>query len=150
MDCSVHPNAMVSFDFSSLSTIHKSVQRNSRTPKRKIRMDINKNALQSYFENDFSGANNEPGPSYQPESSMSGPNFQGFSTQSHVSREPLIQLQDLLPTPDYRVISPQSEAGVSGMATNKAKLKGLSTHIRIVSLGKSKMMQISLLSLFWQ
>ena len=121
MDCSVHPNAMVSFDFSSLSTIHKSVQRNSRTSKRKIRMDINKNALQSYFENDFSKANNKPGPSYQPESSMSGPNFQGFSTQSHVSREPLIQLQDPLPMPDYRVISPQSEAGVSGMVTNNIK-----------------------------
>ena len=56
MDYSLHPNAMVSFDFSPLSNIHKSVQRNSRTSKRKIRVDINRNATQAFLESgqDFS------------------------------------------------------------------------------------------------
>ena len=50
MDYSLHPNAMVSIDFSPLSNIHKSVQRNSRTTKRKIRVDINRNATQAFLE----------------------------------------------------------------------------------------------------
>ena len=50
MDYSLQPNAMVSIDFSPLSNIHKSVQRNSRTSKRKIRMDINRNATQAFLE----------------------------------------------------------------------------------------------------
>ena len=106
MDYSVHPNGMVSFDYSSLANIHKSVKRNSRTSKRKIRMDINKNALQSSFESGRDFPN-----------SASGPTFQGFETQSPVSGEASIQIQDLPTTPDYRVISAQSEiaAGASGM-----------------------------------
>ena len=50
MDYSVHPNAVVSLDFSSLANVHKSVQRNSRTSKRKIRVDINRNATQAFLE----------------------------------------------------------------------------------------------------
>ena len=85
MDYSVHQNAVVSLDFSSLANVHKSVQRNSRTSKRKIRLDINQNATQALFE--------------------SGRDFHGFKTQSPVSGEPSVQLQDLPTTPDYRVIS---------------------------------------------
>ena len=112
MDCSVHPNAMVSFDFSSLSNVHKSVQRNSRTSKRKIRMDINKNALQSFFESERDFAVNDP------QNSRSGPMFQGFSTQRSVSSKPPIQ--DLPTTPDYQVISAPRAQG-----TNNKFLKSI-------------------------
>ena len=94
MGYSVHPNAVVSFDFSSLANVHKSVQRNSRTSKRKIRLDINRNATQAFFE--------------------SGRDFKGFSTQSPLSSEPSIQVPDLPTTPDYRIVSTQE----SGKVTN--------------------------------
>ena len=133
MDYSFHPNAMVSFDFSSLSNIHKSVKRKSRTSKRKIRMDVNKNALQSFLESerDFPERPNTQlvnGPSCQPQDS-SGPIFHGFSTQSPVSK-----VQDLPTTPDYRVISNQSEAVQSGRVKVlfKAKYKkSNSLHIKL-------------------
>ena len=105
MDFSLHPNAMVSLDFSPLSNIHKSVQRNSRTSKRKIRMDINKNALQSFFESEQDFTVNDP------QDSRSGPIFQGFSSQSSVSSKPPIQ--DLPTTPDYQVISAPRAQGTN-------------------------------------
>ena len=94
MDYSVHPNAVVSLDFSSLANVHKSVQRNSRTSKRKIRLDINQNATQALFE--------------------SGRDFHGFKTQSPVSGEPSVQLQDQTTTPDYQVISSTANSGKIG------------------------------------
>ena len=107
MDFSVHPNAMVSFDFSSLSNVHKSVQRNSRTSKRKIRMDINKNTLQSFFESetDFTTTS-------QPLDPSTSPVFHGFGTQSPLINDQTTQLQDL-PTRDFSAAAPARSASTN-------------------------------------